>query len=1013
MLSTPFKSTAKVDIATPLNRYLQARYNKEEAARHAPAVERFQSLRNKLAEIVTPNEGARETLLEYFGAVHHASQKFPVSETSVKIGFAWTDVLRQRRSVTQYSWLYEQCNVLYQLASIESQLGTTQNRDTAAGIEAATKRFCSAAGLLTYLRDNFANRLVGTVPLDLSVDGLKMFIQLNLAQAQSCYYEMARLKQMKPEPCAKLAGQAADFYRAAAKALPDPLWDEIDKEFPWSVYIRFYAACFDGASFWQYAQKTFQEAHAKGDGYGAEIAWLTVAENAASAAVHIVQQAAAKNKAAASVSTATASALLQTVGARKAEAVKDNNTVYLNAVPRLQDLPLIPRAELAKVPPTPDLLAEAQDFFAAMVPAEAIAALQVIDERLTAVESEARARCQKATEQARADLAQLGLPGYLDAGSRAAGADASGLPVAVWDRVRMVQAEGGLTELDRMYAANAAAGVAARDVLAQACKALDDEEAADAANRAQYGQGWNAAPSQIVSAELRGDLAKYTRVSEAAMASDGQVKSKLDGLRAGLAGLSRSKAELDASVPAVAAADASSNPAAEAVRTQLRESVAELNSLMELRPKLAGDLKATFNRQAASALLAPAPTSDHSPIIERLVNEIVTGPAQRALDDNLAAQARVFETIKGLHQRFQELKCQDERTRAREAAIQEVCTLVDRFQELRSNLREGEAFYRDLRQRADQLLVTARDLAAARSLQARELTLSVRAAAANAAAAAATPVATAVAVPPNAADVNLAARMAAQASIAPGPGGAAPQTTAPWGAPASTSTSSPMSAAPADSRTPAAGSRQGYNPFDSFEAPRTSQGSVSTPGGDARTPAGQASYPPAVHAPTLAPAPAPHANNTPAYPTAQQPAYPTAQPRQAPAQPAYQPAPAAPAGAYPGTYGAPAVPSPPPGYPVYAPPAHGYAPQQPPYGYQQPQYAPAPQYQQPQYAPPAQAYPGAQGGYNPYAAPQAGAPPAVTQLINMGFERGRAERALVMTRNDINAAVDAMLSGRA
>ena len=43
-----------------------------------------------------------------------------------------------------------------------------------------------------------------------------------------------------------------------------------------------------------------------------------------------------------------------------------------------------------------------------------------------------------------------------------------------------------------------------------------------------------------------------------------------------------------------------------------------------------------------------------------------------------------------------------------------------------SNMREGAEFYRTLKGRADALLSSARDLASARSLQARELLLNLR-----------------------------------------------------------------------------------------------------------------------------------------------------------------------------------------------------------------------------------------------------------------------------------------------
>lgn len=48
--------------------------------------------------------------------------------------------------------------------------------------------------------------------------------------------------------------------------------------------------------------------------------------------------------------------------------------------------------------------------------------------------------------------------------------------------------------------------------LTQVASTLDDEAAADAALRRQYGDRWTAAPSDLVAADLRGDYAKYAKV---------------------------------------------------------------------------------------------------------------------------------------------------------------------------------------------------------------------------------------------------------------------------------------------------------------------------------------------------------------------------------------------------------------------------------------------------------------------------------------------------------------------
>ena len=328
----------------------------DDAPAHAGALAELQGLRNAAASISAASEAARDALLRYYAQTTLVAGKLPVSDAGgagARVVFTWTDSLRARKQFGHACWPFEQANVLYNLASVESQLAAATPRDTPGGIETAGRRFCAAAGILAHVRDvplargAAVSSLGGAaaLPVDLSRDGLTALVALLLAQGQACFYEMARAKAMKPETCARLAGHAGDLYRAALKALPEPAWAEVDADFPWSHYTRLYAACFDAASFWQMAQKAGADARDKADGYGIEVAWLTVAENACRVAVEGVRAAKGlKPEVRASIDTSSATALLAQVTARRAEAENDNLKIYLNPVPAARDLPLIPRA---------------------------------------------------------------------------------------------------------------------------------------------------------------------------------------------------------------------------------------------------------------------------------------------------------------------------------------------------------------------------------------------------------------------------------------------------------------------------------------------------------------------------------------------------------------------------------------------------------------------------------------------------------------------------------------------
>jgi hypothetical protein len=111
------------------------------------------------------------------------------------------------------------------------------------------------------------------------------------------------------------------------------------------------------------------EAESKGSGFGVEIAWLTVARNAAATAIEIVRGTPAAM--AAGLSTSHTELLLSKIQERLAAAEKDNDAIYMNLVPAAKDLPAIVRAELAKPAPMPDLTPhKGPDIFASIVPVE-------------------------------------------------------------------------------------------------------------------------------------------------------------------------------------------------------------------------------------------------------------------------------------------------------------------------------------------------------------------------------------------------------------------------------------------------------------------------------------------------------------------------------------------------------------------------------------------------------------------------------------------------------------------
>lgn len=746
------------------------------------SVVRFQELRNDVASITDPNEGARKALRCYLEQLDSAAEKFPVSETSVKVAFTWNDTLRPNVNVSQYSWSYERACVLYNMvrvplcldvrsitrlmpvavqAAIDTQIAVRMDRSTPEAIEAVRNLMSSAAGLLTHVRDAYTSRMVGSLPLDLTVDGLTLYISVLLAQAQSIYYELARAKNMKAETNSKLAGGAADMYRAAGKVIPTnptvagavagaslmTLREQIDESFPWVAHCELWTAVFDAASFFQYSEKTLADAESSGSGYGVRLAWLAAAEAAAQAAINVKVRAAAqpakgkptKSQAAAiaaagtNLDTGPAEGLLRMVREKKAEAERDNKSVYMESVPRFADLPELPRAVLAKPLPYTEPPQAERPLFAMIVPAEVSKSLADLDDRLQALATVAKERASKATEAARATLSSIGLPGAVAVG---AGSEAPGLPLQLWERVFACQRAGGLGELERQLASNGSVCTMVREALRQAAQVLDDEAARDTSYRQQFGARWTSLPSAVVASDVRADHAKYMQLLDLAIGSEEGVRVKLTAHRAALAGLSRSKSELDATIPGgpPGAGETAADPLAETLRLELLTLCSQIDKVLQDRVSLPSLISSKFDRTAAAQALMAAPQESHGDILERLMS--APNPALHALEESYQQQEALLSSVHAAHGRYGQVRRLDERTRAREAALQIISESVDRFDEIKSNLKEGEGFWAELQRRADSVLTRAKDMASARAMQQQELLMNLKAASEGSAAAA-------------------------------------------------------------------------------------------------------------------------------------------------------------------------------------------------------------------------------------------------------------------------------------
>ena len=106
--------------------------------------------------------------------------------------------------------------MLFNLASLYSQLALSLNRSTTDGLKAANNYFCQAAGVIEYLKNDIVPDMRSTPPEDMDIMTLEALEQLMLAQAQECSWSMAIKNGYKDALISRLAAKVSDFYDQAA-----------------------------------------------------------------------------------------------------------------------------------------------------------------------------------------------------------------------------------------------------------------------------------------------------------------------------------------------------------------------------------------------------------------------------------------------------------------------------------------------------------------------------------------------------------------------------------------------------------------------------------------------------------------------------------------------------------------------------------------------------------------------------------------------------------------------------
>lgn len=781
MFGLQLKTTKKVDLRTPLRSYLFFLYSQNssspgdaeiETSKHDVSLSTLQTLRDRLLLINVANTGALQALTDYYLQLESVSKRFPFASSGyhcAPIVFEWSDTLSQTRNfVGNSSWEYERACCLFNIAVVESGMAAVIDRREQEHAKACKEGLQRSASILSFLRSNIAPRLLGAMPRDLQDQGLSLFVSLMQAQAQVCLYEIGRDKGMNPDALSIIAGGASELFSRAENAFP-PAGQDSDETnrccpmVPWSYHSKCQRICWDAVKFYRQATLCAERFEKTGHGYGEQIAWLKASELACNSAFRFrdfvnsqqesallqIAQAeaiAAKEKSSSSflnwiplskpqtsapseskpntvfatVDVSLADSVLTKTRELLATAVKENVEIYQQRVPELSELQEIESRILAKISPEigADLMLEkrgVKDLFVGVYPPEVAAAVRALTEKKEAILHARRERATKSMEDENTKLAEYNLPYAVQTGP-----GSSGVPEALWLRISRTQSDGGINELERLLTLNTAMSNAALEWIRIAGAVLNAEEEEDAQHRTTYGPKWTIVSSKVAAHELREDVQRYKALEQSAMQSDERVRNLMNEHRRDLQRLSLSREDFDKSFPAgyeeAPSVTDSVGMEAESLRKKILQALEDLRQLRTTRANLVTEFDINIDHEAKEL------SNIQNTSVSAAIDAIFLKPSvsSQRLEDTYSRQEKLLISISSDVTRFSQLRSLDERQRNRVRAVQGLNDIVDKYEQIKAHLKDGEGFWTEFKKRTELLLATVKDFKEARQIEVRE-----------------------------------------------------------------------------------------------------------------------------------------------------------------------------------------------------------------------------------------------------------------------------------------------------
>ncbi|KAH9068320.1 pH-response regulator [Lactarius deliciosus] len=698
-LSVPFKRTYAIPLKDTVYSHIQSKHHNIHPEAFSWDISKWEDLR-KAMTTSSVHVNQVDSILVYHAQLAFILTKLP---EDITLDIPYAPVFSPDSLPVSLSNLhFERCCVLFNLASLYSQLGLAEDRTNPDGVKRASAFYKNAAGTFSYLKASARTKLKSTLaaddglPLDLSEGFLGAMESLMLAQAQECVWQWAVMGRNSNGTIAKLAAQASHLYDAARLAIRDavpPISDALPPE--WTVHIEVKYLHFSAAA--QY-RKSIDDTER--NRFGHEVARLAFAQSTAKKAYDMARRGVSK------LVWEDVKSLLEIVDSNLDRAQRDNDLIYHQDVPPASSLPAIQPASMVEsvVPPgllePKKILGSDNLIFGNLISWGAQTAIEIYnDRRNTAIKEYIKDRAQQLNDGYTRELQSQNLPAALDALDKPIG-----LPPSLLKKAEEVRSENGPERVEKSLEDIEILAQRAMGVLTETLDLLDQEASED--EQLRRSQPTQRLPSHQANEKLISKAERYRKILNEAAESDAVVRQRWDEWEKCIVQLTWDEARLEAAVPSSTIVRSNpSRPAigatqnhARALRVlleQLDDLARERNQLVSRAQRLADadDISARIQREAAG--LESWAEVQPSMFEDTLDQELVKYDKFRHdIDEGATKQSELLENTR--MDSFLHSRQEDPSVKEREYALQSLDLSYHKYKEIVRHLDDGMQFYNDL-----------------------------------------------------------------------------------------------------------------------------------------------------------------------------------------------------------------------------------------------------------------------------------------------------------------------------